>query len=139
MNVVDHVEKANYLINIVQVMIPVLTGVLVIGVKGITEQWDKLDVLDRNIDFGAVCGIALLGVVALGLWAGVMGYGFAFLSENGHVSPFPLPSTDSFSEAFYFARTTVAAAYILTVTTAIVTGIYYLHLHIRVKSLTKPS
>jgi hypothetical protein len=115
---------AEYILEIVKVMVPVLTGFLVVVAKGIATQWDRKVELGKS-DFIWVGAIAFAGFTSFGCWAGALSGGLIYKSGGDGTILGIGVTTD---EAIALSRLFVQFAYNSFVLAVALSGIYYISL-----------
>lgn len=115
-------QTEQFILEVVKVMIPVLTGFLVLVAKAVGIYWRvKTRISQRDIVFVSL--IAACGLVSFGFWAGALAGAMISISgEGGQMYWFAVDN----SEALLWARRFIAYAYNFFVITVLVSGVYYL-------------
>lgn len=117
-------QTSEFILEIVKVMIPVLTGLLAITARGIGAQWQKKSILDR-VDYLLVILIAGFGLLSFGFWSGALAG--AVINSAGQSSKLFF-ITVSAEDALLLGRECLAYGYNTFVITAGLSGYYYLRL-----------
>lgn len=122
-------STAEFILEIVKVMVPVLTGLLVLVAKGVGTLWERKQKLTAN-DFIFVSAIAVFGFLSFGCWAGALA-GAVINSTGGSGTIYWFGLTAN--EALSWAREFLTFAYNFFVVVAALSGGYYLSLLPQVK------
>lgn len=118
-------ETEEFILEVTKVMIPVLTGLLLLAVKAISPYW-KIKRSPQREDFLWVGVISLVAFLSFGCWAGALA-GAMIHTTNGVGSIIPWFDVSS-DEALKQAREFVSWAYSFFVFSVFITGAYYFRL-----------
>jgi len=114
-----------FILEVTKVMIPVLTGFLLLAVKAISPYW-KIKRSPQRTDFLWVGVISLMAFLSFGCWAGALaGAMIHTANESGSIIPWREVSSE---EALKQARAYVEWAYSFFVCSVFITGGYYFSL-----------
>ena len=114
-------ELLKTIIEVVKIMIPVLTGFLVIFGKAIDVKWKELGATKKDIYI--VLAIGIVGFLSFGCWAGALAN--VVIAMSGEDSCILLIHIEN-SKAPLYARKFVGMAYNLFVTTVALSAWYYI-------------
>ncbi|WP_133297377.1 hypothetical protein [Motiliproteus coralliicola] len=120
-----YIETAKFILEVVKVMIPVLTGLLAISASGIGRAWVQKRSIS-TIDLICVSIVALLGIFSFVSWATALAG--AMIYTTNKASNLVLLGEITALEALDIARLAVRWGYTFLVSTAFISGFYYLFL-----------
>ena len=117
-------ETEVFILEVTRLMIPVLTGFLVIVASAIGRIWTaKADI--SRWDYVGVTTISFCGLLSFGCWAGALAGAMIYTTGKSGSILFKTLTSD---QNLVAAQNYVGHAYSLFVITVIASGIYYLFL-----------